>query len=271
MWISVLAMASSSMLSVMMAVASALITTNAFSPSVALVSSVVSSSTDKGVLRSIDPFTLTLQSTPTNHDNDITVDGKPLINNKNKSILNRLFNSNKSSTIIRGSKYENSTILTPADAANTVNVKPTREATKQEWQRAWKLHRFMMKILHKFDGCKPKDSKLALACLWWKAIAGNDRTSPVYDYQLSYDLLPSITRWIVNRRICRFYPRLHHANVEIRKVRVSIVLSCECLCSILSLDKWNTSFGLPLPLFDCPCKPDVLTEVILISLLLHKL
>jgi len=158
MWISVLAMASSSMLSVMMAVASALITTNAFSPSVALVSSVVSSSTDKGVLRSIDPFTLTLQSTP---NDEVTIGGRPLINS-NKSILNRLFNSNKSSPIIRGSKYENSTILTPANAAIKVNVKPTREATKQEWQRAWKLHRFMMKILHKFDGCKPKDSKLAL-------------------------------------------------------------------------------------------------------------
>jgi len=156
MWISVLAMASSSMLSVMMAVASALITTNAFSPSES--SSVVSSSTDKGVLRSIDPFTLTLQSTP---NDEVTIGGRPLINS-NKSILNRLFNSNKSSPIIRGSKYENSTILTPANAAIKVNVKPTREATKQEWQRAWKLHRFMMKILHKFDGCKPKDSKLAL-------------------------------------------------------------------------------------------------------------
>lgn len=149
-------MASSSMLSVMMAVASALITTNAFSPSES--SSVVSSSTDKGVLRSIDPFTLTLQSTP---NDEVTIGGRPLINS-NKSILNRLFNSNKSSPIIRGSKYENSTILTPANAAIKVNVKPTREATKQEWQRAWKLHRFMMKILHKFDGCKPKDSKLAL-------------------------------------------------------------------------------------------------------------
>ena len=161
MWISVLAMVSSSMI-LLAALTSSLITTNAFSPSVALVSSAVvssSSSTDKG-LRSIDPFTLTLQSTTSN--DEVTIDGKPLINNKNKSILNRLFDSNKTSPIIRGSKYENSTILTPADAAISVNIKPTREATKQEWQRAWKLHRFMMKILHKFDSCEPKDSKLAL-------------------------------------------------------------------------------------------------------------
>jgi len=73
-----------------------------------------------------------------------------------------------------------------------------------------------MKPLHLGDGCRPKDSKLALACLWWKAIAGNDNSSPVHDYSLSYDLLPPVTRWIVSRRVCRFYPRLHHANVEIR-------------------------------------------------------
>ena len=151
-------MASYSMI-LLAAVALSLIATNAFSPSLVSSAGIVSLATDNGVLRSIDPFTLTLQSTTSN--NEVTIDGKPLINNKNKSILNRLFNSNKSS-LIRGSKYENSTILTPADAAVKVNVKPTREATKQEWQRAWKLHRFMMKILHKFDGCKPKDSKLAL-------------------------------------------------------------------------------------------------------------
>jgi len=73
-----------------------------------------------------------------------------------------------------------------------------------------------MKPLHLGDGCRPKDSKLALACLWWKAIAGNEKSSPVHDYSLSYDLLPPVTRWIVSRRVCRFYPRLHHANVEIR-------------------------------------------------------
>lgn len=38
----------------------------------------------------------------------------------------------------------------------------------------------------------------------------------MYDYQLSYDLLPPITRWIVRPIFSRIYPRLHHANVEIR-------------------------------------------------------
>ncbi|KAL9186738.1 hypothetical protein ACHAXT_010458 [Thalassiosira profunda] len=74
----------------------------------------------------------------------------------------------------------------------------------------------MRAVLHRCDRCRPTDSKLALACLWWKAIAGNDVRSPVYDYQLSYDLLPPATRWFVGRRVRRWYPRLHHANVEIR-------------------------------------------------------
>mmetsp|Transcript_9463 Transcript_9463/g.19000 ORF Transcript_9463/g.19000 Transcript_9463/m.19000 type:complete len:538 (+) Transcript_9463:206-1819(+) len=122
-------------------------------------------------------------------------------------------------TTNRGDKYgmeNNSTILTPSDAALKVGVVPTLEASKETWQRAYKFNRFMLRWLHYWDRCQPTDSKLALACLWWKAIAGNDSESPVYDYQLSYDLLPPITRWIVHRRFSKFYPRLHHANVEIR-------------------------------------------------------
>jgi len=74
--------------------------------------------------------------------------------------------SKNNNNIIRGAnKYgisNNSTILGPADAALKVGVKPTKEATKKEWQMAWKLHRYMMKPLHMWDGCRPKDSKLAL-------------------------------------------------------------------------------------------------------------
>ena len=95
---------------------------------------------------------------------------------------------------IRGDRYgsrNNSTVLAPADAATKVGVKPTLEASKETWQRAWRLHRWAMRYLHMFDSAQPTDSKLALACLWWKAIAGNDRRSPVYDNRLSYDLLPA--------------------------------------------------------------------------------
>lgn len=38
----------------------------------------------------------------------------------------------------------------------------------------------------------------------------------MYDYSLSYDLLPPVTRTIVSGKLVGCYPRLHHANVEIR-------------------------------------------------------
>ena len=111
-------------------------------------------------------------ATNNNDDDEVKIDGRPLINSHDKSFIQRLFSRNNSNTTnnsnntIRGNnKYgtlNNSTILTPIDAALKVGVAPTRNATKQEWQRAWKIHRYMMKILHKFDECKPTDSKLAL-------------------------------------------------------------------------------------------------------------
>jgi len=55
---------------------------------------------------------------------------------------------------------------------------------------------------------------LNIACMWWKALSGNDKSSPVYDNGLAYDLLPSGWRKLV--KFNRFYPRLHHANVELR-------------------------------------------------------
>lgn len=122
---------------------------------------------------------------------------------------------------IRGSnRYgseNNSTILSPEEAAAAVGVKPANpKATKKTWQRAWRLHKRMLPILHAFDRNKPPDSSLSLAVLWWKALSGNDESSPAYDGGLSYDLLPRGTRAIVSKRLRRFYPRLHHANVEIR-------------------------------------------------------
>ena len=54
------------------------------------------------------------------------------------------------------------------------------------------------------------------------------------------------------------------------KVRVSIILSCECLCSICSLGDLATSFDLHLPLFNCLCKSRVLMQVSIISLSLNK-
>lgn len=136
--------------------------------------------------------------------------------NARKSILQRIATKGGN---IRGDRYgtaNNSTILAPSDAAIKVGVEPTMEASKEVWQRAWRIHRFMLPILYRFDRVQSEDVNHNLACLWWKAIAGNDLSSPVYDYQLSYDLLPPISRGVVHRSLCHLYPRLHHANVEIR-------------------------------------------------------
>ncbi|VEU45135.1 unnamed protein product [Pseudo-nitzschia multistriata] len=118
--------------------------------------------------------------------------------------------------LIRGEQYknENSTLPSPEVIAAKLGVRPSKEASKGTWQRAWKLHKRLIPLLHSTDGCKPPDSSLNLACMWWKALSGNDRSSPVYDKELSYDLLPSGWRKIL--RLRRFYPRLHHANVELR-------------------------------------------------------
>lgn len=161
-----------------------------------------------------------------------------------------------SSANIRGNRYgtsNNSTILTAEDAAQAVGViPPLVNASKGKWKRAWKFHQFMLPILHsterfdKFSWRFPfrkkkekrksekiiitKDSYLNLACLWWKAISGNDKNSPAYDEGLAYDLLPKLSRYVVhpfiiNNRILNRYPRLHHANVEIRTAFLDKILN----------------------------------------------
>jgi len=125
---------------------------------------------------------------------------------------------------IRGDKYglhNNSTIPTPQQVAELVGVKPSLDASKQTWKRAWVLQKRALPFLHfseRFSRYKVVDSSLNLACLWWKALSGNDRLSLAYDDGLSFDLLPKFTRYIVHPKLVRRYPRLHHANVEIRTV-----------------------------------------------------
>ncbi|GFH55546.1 hypothetical protein CTEN210_12022 [Chaetoceros tenuissimus] len=128
------------------------------------------------------------------------------------------FRSLKQPTLIRGSNYNstNSTLPSPKEIAAKLNVQPTKEASAKQWQLAWKFHKKMIPILHSTDYCKPPDSSLNLACMWWKALSGNDISSPVYDDQLAYDLLPSGWRKFVSRRVRKLYPRLHHGNVELR-------------------------------------------------------
>jgi O-methyltransferase involved in polyketide biosynthesis len=120
---------------------------------------------------------------------------------------------------IRGSNYgdvNNSSIPTAQECAAAVGVRPPLEASSKTWKRAWKIGHAAIPMLHLFDKLGPPDSKLSLTCLWWKALSANDRKSPVYDDSLAYDLLPRGSRLLVGKQLRRFYPRLHHANVEIR-------------------------------------------------------
>ena len=143
---------------------------------------------------------------------------------REKSIITTREKSNKHfeisrGTTIRGSEYgyaNNSTILTAQECAAVVGVCPPLEASYRTWKRAWAFQQAALPILHLFDKYRPPDSNLSLSCLWWKALSANDPNSPVYDNSLSYDLLPQGFRILVGKRLCRFYPRLHHANVEIR-------------------------------------------------------
>jgi hypothetical protein len=124
--------------------------------------------------------------------------------------------NNNNDNLVRGERYKNetSTLPSPELIASKLGVKPTKEASAKTWKRAWTLHKRLIPLLHSTDGCKPPDSSLNLACMWWKGLSGNDKSSPVYDHGLAYDLLPSGWRRIIKPR--RLYPRLHHGNVELR-------------------------------------------------------
>ena len=118
----------------------------------------------------------------------------------------------------RGARYEslNSTVPTATEAAMKVGVEPPLNVSAQAWKRAWTIHRTATPLLHKFDKLEPPDSKLNLMCLWWKALSGLNRKSPVFDNKLHYDMLPSVSRKFLRGPLRKLYPRLHHSNVEIR-------------------------------------------------------
>jgi Leucine carboxyl methyltransferase len=120
---------------------------------------------------------------------------------------------------IRGETYgssNNSTIPTAQAAAIAVGVQPPEaQASVRKWKWAYMLQKYATPVLHLLDRQKPPNSSLNVYCMWWKALSGINVNSPVYDNGLSYDLLPRGTRRII-KWFYTFFPRLHHANVEIR-------------------------------------------------------
>ena len=123
------------------------------------------------------------------------------------------------------SRLSDETLLN--QAATELKVAPPWNAPRFVWSYAWKLHQFMIPILHFFDRTTPKDSFINLPVLWWKAISGNRIGSKLYDNRIAFDLLPSITRYIVSFPLCYLFPNLHHQNVALRTIYLDKALSSE--------------------------------------------
>lgn len=120
----------------------------------------------------------------------------------------------------------NSTILSADQAAAAVGVEPLAKLPPMVWKYAIRLHAWLIPLLHWNDQYRPPDSQKSLMCLWWKALIAFDlstaswQSSPIPNdnqHQLAYQLLPRSSRWIL-KIAHRVFPRLHHANVEIRTV-----------------------------------------------------
>jgi Leucine carboxyl methyltransferase len=122
----------------------------------------------------------------------------------------------------------NSTIPDPFEVAAIVGVKPCIMAPKYLWKWAWHFHGLLLPILHFREPVAPRDSSYSLKVLWCKAIASMDRSSKVFDHGWTYDTLPSYSRWLLLKVIPnRFFPRLHHANIEARTAYLEKIIQAE--------------------------------------------
>lgn len=120
----------------------------------------------------------------------------------------------------------NSTIPSPNEIAASIGLRPLRQAPNWVWKIAWRGHGRLLPLLHINDQAKPKDADQSLKVLWNKAIVSIDKSSPGYDQEWTYDLLPRPSRTLL--RIARpFLPRLHHANIEIRTVYLDQIIQQE--------------------------------------------
>lgn len=121
----------------------------------------------------------------------------------------------------------NSTIPDPREVAAIVGVKPCMMAHKNVWRFAWRAHGKVLPILHFRDNAKPRDSSYSLKVLWCKAIASMDRRSLAFDDRWTYDTLPSASRWMLRLIPTGLFPRLHHANIELRTAYLDKTIQSE--------------------------------------------
>lgn len=107
--------------------------------------------------------------------------------------------------------------LTFSQVFEQFQLRPPVQVPSRIWRWAYECHRRLLPLLHAFDSAKPPNSSLSLLCAWWKAMVGSNNRSPAYDENMAYDMLPSLTRWIIP--VLRpILPRLHNANIELRTV-----------------------------------------------------
>jgi Leucine carboxyl methyltransferase len=122
----------------------------------------------------------------------------------------------------------NSKELSYRQVFESLGVRPPWQVPPRVWRWCYHVHRFLLKcVLHLGDPLVVPNSSLSGLILWWKAFVGNDRRSQAYDRGWAGDLLPPATGWIAGRPISsnfrgpslrRFFPRLNHANIELRTV-----------------------------------------------------
>lgn len=132
-------------------------------------------------------------------------------------------NSDRAYSSVNSSKQQSLqyTYAEKCSIAASVSVKPPSQVPPFYSKCCSKAFRVAVQLAHVLDSYLTKDqtppnSFLSLSCMWWKAIAANDAKSPVHDNGLAYDFLPSYSRWMVAPCFCKIYPRLLHANIEIR-------------------------------------------------------
>lgn len=148
-------------------------------------------------------------------------------NNKNSTTTRNNSIASTSETSISDSSMNYS----PDVLAQKLGVQPIANTAKIVWKLAFEIQRKTLPLLHLLDPFKPQNLDLCLCCLWWKARSASSDPSnnPVlYDEFLSYDMLPSATRLIILPSLPfsnLLFPRLHHANVELRTAYINQAIS----------------------------------------------
>ncbi|CAJ1953053.1 unnamed protein product [Cylindrotheca closterium] len=115
------------------------------------------------------------------------------------------------------SKFQQVTIPEANQVAKDLGIRPGSSAPRIVWKYSWRMLGYALPVLHALDEARSKDLDYSLKCLWCKALSGRDRKSPTFDDNVAYDMLPSVSRKILQLPR-RLYPRLIHFNIELRTV-----------------------------------------------------